>query len=246
MPALLPSPPEYVTNITIPNGVTKIGDNAFRGCNKLSSIKIPNGVTKIGDNAFWGCYELSSVEIPDSVTKIGKSALQWCHRLEKVRIPEKCQYSIGWLGKNSSFPKDCLVLRGESDSEDFIVRLNRILYRNLYHLAYWLMPFVFSLIGVIIFHYFDEIFGGILIWLSLLFADITNLFIIKEEYWFYDDDLEARLAGGLRAALVVFISLCFLNVDSSLYFPLTAGAFLIMGVLYSVVPGKIREWLLHI
>ena len=109
-----------------------------------------------------------------------------------------------------------------------------------------MMPFVFSLIGVIIFHYFDEIFGGILIWLSLLFADITNLFIIKEEYWLYDDDnnLLVLLAGGLRAALVVFISLCFLNVDSS-YFTLMGPAF-IMGFLYSIVPLEIRSRLLHL
>ena len=40
--------------ITIPKGVRKIGNSAFRGCN-LTSITIPDGVKKIGVCAFRGC-----------------------------------------------------------------------------------------------------------------------------------------------------------------------------------------------
>ena len=46
--------------ITIPNevrglNVVAIGDNAFSQCSKLSSITLPNGVTSIGQLAFYGC-----------------------------------------------------------------------------------------------------------------------------------------------------------------------------------------------
>lgn len=37
---------------TIPNSVTKIGENAFYGCKKINSINILKSVTKIGLNAF--------------------------------------------------------------------------------------------------------------------------------------------------------------------------------------------------
>lgn len=41
-----------LTSITIPNGVTSIGEQAFSGCTSLTSVTIPNGVTSIGNNAF--------------------------------------------------------------------------------------------------------------------------------------------------------------------------------------------------
>jgi len=42
------------TSITIPEGVTSIGEYAFRDCSGLTSITIPNSVTSIGSNAFSG------------------------------------------------------------------------------------------------------------------------------------------------------------------------------------------------
>ena len=55
-----------ITDITIPDGVTHIGNHAFRGCSSLSSISIPGSVSSIGNFAFHGCSNITSVSI-DSI-----------------------------------------------------------------------------------------------------------------------------------------------------------------------------------
>ena len=74
--------------VTIPQGVTKINTNAFKGCTTLISVTIPTGVTNIGAGAFYKCTSLTSVTIPESVTLIGKESFMYCGSLTSVTIPK--------------------------------------------------------------------------------------------------------------------------------------------------------------
>ena len=47
--------PESVTIFNRTRNVTSIGNDAFRGCNRLSSVTIPTSVTSIGSKAFYEC-----------------------------------------------------------------------------------------------------------------------------------------------------------------------------------------------
>ena len=51
--------------------MTSIGNDAFCGCDNITSITIPDSVTSIGNEAFSACSSLASITIPASVTNIG-------------------------------------------------------------------------------------------------------------------------------------------------------------------------------
>ncbi len=74
------------TSYEIPEGVTSIGNNAFRNCSSLTSITILEGVTSIGDNAFESCGSLTTITIPEGVISIGDYAFYNCSSLTQITI----------------------------------------------------------------------------------------------------------------------------------------------------------------
>ena len=60
--------------VTLPSGLTHIGDKAFEDCKKLTAITLPDGLTHIGDGAFCGCRNLTTIILPDGLAHIGDGA----------------------------------------------------------------------------------------------------------------------------------------------------------------------------
>lgn len=73
--------------VTVPQGVTVIGQGAFRNCRTLTCLHLPEGVTAIESNAMAGCTGLTSVHLPRSLTVIGESAFQDCKKLTQLILP---------------------------------------------------------------------------------------------------------------------------------------------------------------
>ena len=94
-----------LTNITIPDSVTSIGDRTFYVCSSLTSITIPDSVTSIGDEAFANCHGVTSITIPDSVTSIGYGVFYYCYSLTSVTIPD----SVTSIGEDAFIGCDSLT-----------------------------------------------------------------------------------------------------------------------------------------
>lgn len=78
-----------IKEIVVPEGVTEIGENAFKDANKsLESVVLPSTLVKIGEDAFTYCEHLKAVKIPESVREIGERAFENCKSLEECNIPE--------------------------------------------------------------------------------------------------------------------------------------------------------------
>ena len=78
---------ENCTEVTIPQGVTTIGQSAFYFCNKMTEIVIPDGVTAIEGTAFQTCSALQKIVLPEGLLTIGERAFERCSKLTEITIP---------------------------------------------------------------------------------------------------------------------------------------------------------------
>ena len=76
-----------ITEIHLPTGITSIGDSAFRSCAGLTELQLPTGITSIGDSAFQNCTGLTELQLPTGITSIGDSAFRSCTGLTELQLP---------------------------------------------------------------------------------------------------------------------------------------------------------------
>lgn len=76
-----------ISEITVSEGVTSIGNNAFHSCNAESVDLQGTSLVSIGKNAFSRCTMLMSIFIPESVQSIGSEAFSLCEGLSMVELP---------------------------------------------------------------------------------------------------------------------------------------------------------------
>lgn len=68
-------------NIVIPNKTKKLGDYAFRNCTELTEVALPESVTKIPSGIFEGCCSLKTINAPN-VDTVCEHAFYGCKNLE--------------------------------------------------------------------------------------------------------------------------------------------------------------------
>lgn len=79
------------------NAFTEIKEETFKGCGLLK-FSCPSSLTKIGNSAFEGCDKLQTIEIYDKVKEIGDNALSGCSSLNTLHceamIPPMCGNAV--------------------------------------------------------------------------------------------------------------------------------------------------------
>ena len=102
------------SDITLPNTVTRINDEALKGNKKIVSVTIPGSVKDIGNNAFQGCPNLKEIIFtnPDRNNNnliIRVSAFQDCPNLTTCEIPARAYQVVGNIFKGCTSLKEVKV-----------------------------------------------------------------------------------------------------------------------------------------
>lgn len=78
-----------IETISLPNSLTSIEAYGFLECVNLDNPIIPSNVTNIGNRAFGSLQNLKTITLPDSVESIGYSCFEGCENLISITFPKK-------------------------------------------------------------------------------------------------------------------------------------------------------------
>ena len=129
-------------SIIIEDGVTKIREYAFDGCENLETVVMPDSVIEIGNKAFYECTSLKSVKmsqnlktigesafsvvdvsvleditIPDGVTQIGKFAFENCKNIKSIVIPYSVTEMMPGVVNHWEL-NQTIIIEGRSEAPD--------------------------------------------------------------------------------------------------------------------------------
>lgn len=82
---------EAIDRVLLPESVRTIGAEAFRDCLLLQTIRLPEGLEEIGPGAFENCVKLIRIHLPAQVVRIEERTFRRCQVLREVCLPEGFQ-----------------------------------------------------------------------------------------------------------------------------------------------------------
>ena len=101
-------------DFTIPEGVLRIDECAFYGCNQMQSVKFPPSLRTIGRLAFSGNSKLKTAEMAEGLEEIGEIAFKECG-LERLVFPSTLK-EIGQLAFSECPELESVTFSGELTS----------------------------------------------------------------------------------------------------------------------------------
>mgnify|MGYP005772815459 FL=1 len=93
------------TSVTLPEGLTAVGDYAFQECSALTEVVFPETVRSFGKNVFYDNTAIKYVTFPETVDSFGARMFRGCTSLVSVVIPE----GVTALGGDTFHSNESLV-----------------------------------------------------------------------------------------------------------------------------------------
>lgn len=77
----------FLQELTLPEGLTSIGQFAFRSCPALRRVHIPDSVTHLGSGAFSECTDLEDVRLSPALDTLHMTVFLNCTSLKRIALP---------------------------------------------------------------------------------------------------------------------------------------------------------------
>lgn len=78
-------------SIKLGNGVEELGDYALE-FGEFTSLTLPDSLTRIGNEAISGCFKLTSITLSKNVKSIGKGSFSACYAMSEIKVASANPY----------------------------------------------------------------------------------------------------------------------------------------------------------
>ena len=109
--------------IVLPSTLSRLSYETFEGCEKLTEIIVGTGLETVDDNAFYYVPKLKTVTLPESVKWIARLAFEECESLKTLYYPVSAERAYEWIsdcpGKKIAYTSARLVSFDSNDGNNF-------------------------------------------------------------------------------------------------------------------------------
>ena len=108
-----------ISAVVIQDGITRVGNNAFREGVNITTVSLSDSITEIGAWAFMGAEKLTGIVLPQYLRTLEQEAFLNCTSLEAIELPGTLTFFDGPFAGCTSLKR--AVIHGDPDIPSFMM-----------------------------------------------------------------------------------------------------------------------------